>query len=51
MIRITYQTYSKLLDKHFEDVTDVKSMADWNLYNLALFHGKAKILKTEAIAA
>ena len=49
MIRVTYQTYSELLNKTFEDAKEVKSMEDFNLYNLALFHGRAVILETEEI--
>ena len=50
MIHITYKTYSKVLDKTFTDEKTVKNMGDWNLYNLALFHGQAIILETKKIA-
>ena len=51
MYRITYSTYSEVLKKEFTDQKEVKSLDDWNLYNLALFHGRAIILKTEEIKA
>jgi len=44
MITITYKTYSKILDKTFTNVKEVKSMSDWDLFNLALFHGQATII-------
>jgi len=47
MITITYQTYSKVLDKTFTNTKEVKSMNDWNIFNLALFHGQATITKKE----
>jgi hypothetical protein len=49
MIKVTYTTYSDLLKKEFTDSKEVKSMEDFNLYNLALFHGRAVIIKTEEI--
>lgn len=49
MIRITYQTYSKILDKTFTNVKEVKSMSDWDLFNMALFHGHATVVSTEAV--
>ena len=45
MIEITYQTYSKILDKTFESTERFKSINDFNLRNLALFHGQAVIIK------
>ena len=45
MITVTYQTYSKILDKTFTDQKEVKSIEDFNLFNLALFHGQAQIIE------
>ena len=49
MIKITYTTYSDILNKEFTDSKVVKSLADFNLFNLALFHGRAVIIKTESV--
>ena len=49
MIRITYQTYSKILDKTFVNTKEVKTEADFNLFNMALHHGQAQIIKREVI--
>ena len=49
MIRITFTTFSELLNKEFTDSKTVKSMADFNLFNLALFHGRANIVSTETL--
>ena len=49
MIRVTYTIYSKLLEKTFTNTEDFKSMADWSLWNMALFYGEAVIVKQEQI--
>lgn len=49
-LMITFQTQSRLLgDRIFEQVESFKTMDDWRLFNLALFHGQAKIVKIERI--
>ena len=47
MLTITFQTYSKILKKTFTQVETFESMDDFRLWNLALFHGRAKIVKVE----
>jgi hypothetical protein len=49
MIKIDFETHSDLLKKTFRDTKNFESMDDWNLFNLALFHGRAVIIKTEHI--
>jgi hypothetical protein len=36
MIKVTYTTYSKILDKSFVNVKEVKSMSDFNLFAMSL---------------
>lgn len=49
-LEITFKTYSEVLKKSFVNTKEVKSMADFNLYALALFHGRVEILKVKEIA-
>lgn len=49
MVKVTYKTYSKILNKEFINTKTVKSLDDFNLFNLALFHGQAVILETENV--
>ena len=51
MIVVTYETYSKILDKTFVNVERFKSLDDWNLRNLALFHGQARTISVDEVAA
>lgn len=49
-LAITFKTYSKILNKSFINTKEVKSMADFNLYVLALFHGQVEILEIKELA-
>jgi len=44
MIKVTYSTYSPLLNRHFTDVKMVNTMADFRLFATALFHGNWSII-------
>ncbi len=49
MLKITYQTYSPILNKSFIDTKIVQKMSDFTLFAYALFSGNWAILKTEQI--
>jgi len=36
MIKVTYSTYSKVLNKSFTNEKEVKSMSDFNLFAMSL---------------
>ena len=49
MLRISYTTYSKALDKEFEDSGDFQSIEDFRLFATALFHGNWSIVKIDNV--
>ena len=49
MIRVTFNTYSAVLDKSFVNVKDVKTMDDFRLYATALYSSNWSIISTEQI--
>lgn len=49
-LSITFKTFSKILNKYFVNTETFKTMADFNLYALALFHGQIEILEIKEIA-
>ena len=49
MLRVTYTTFSTVLNRSFTDVKVVESMADFRLFAYALFHGHWSILSVEEI--
>ena len=50
MMKVTYEIYSKLLDKTHTNVKFVSEKKDFDLFNLAVHHGQATIIKEEEIA-
>ena len=49
MVRVTYQTYSRVLDKHFEDSGVFRSMEDFRIFACALFSGNWCVLNVETV--
>lgn len=49
MIEVTFTTFCKVLKKSFTNTKTVKSMSDFNLYALALFHGQVNIVSVKNI--
>jgi hypothetical protein len=48
MIKVTYSTYSPLLNRHFTDVKMVNTMADFRLFATALFHANWSVISVVA---
>jgi len=49
MIKVTYTTFSPVLDKSFTDTKTVKTISDFRTFAIALFHGNWEIVKTEKV--
>jgi hypothetical protein len=49
MIEVTFSTYSKVLNKSFVNVKEVKNMDDFRLFATALYSGNWSIISTRAI--
>lgn len=47
---VTFEHYNRLLKRSFVNYKEVKTMADFDLYVLAMFHGQVKILNIKEIA-
>ncbi|MDB4461702.1 hypothetical protein N9043_01980 [bacterium] len=49
IIRVTYTSYSSILDKWFKNTKDVKSLSDFNMFANAIHSGSYEIQKVECL--
>jgi len=47
MLKVTYNTYSSILDKSFVDTKIVQNISDFKLFAYALFSGNWSIISVE----
>ena len=43
-MKITYEIYSRILNKTYQNTKRVNSMSEWDLFNMAVYHGNAVIV-------
>ena len=49
MIEVTFKVFEKVLNKSFVNTMTVKSMDDFRLFAMAVYHGKVEILEVRNV--